>query len=253
MVNFGGLPYMPLSEQWLFEHPAFVGGDARLVRACVRMLASAWRNAPAGSLAPSFASLSSVTGLTEAEISEHYETLTHGWELRDERLFHVGLSDLCERLAARHGEALMAVAEEAVAASQDPDSFELTAGAPVAHANKGKKILRDSWRPSPETIKELIARGIREAEDQEYVLKRMRLWAKSQAIKRADWDATLLTFADRMPHSELPSKRLSPALPFVSPAPGGRFSGLVNKSEAARANNFSVFDSIPVRSDRYTG
>ena len=234
---------MPVAEQWIFESPLFLSDDARLVRAGMRMLAAAWRSNPAGSLSPSFAYISSVTGLSEREISDHYVALTSGWELRDERLFHVEMSALCDRLARRHGDALAAVAEDAVAACQDPESFELTAGAPEPHRNKGKRALRPNWRPSPETVKELFAKGIETPEDQEYVIQRMRNWAKSEAVRKVDWDATLLNLADRIRHWELPSKKNASPLPLVGAS--SRFPSLaVNRAEHARANNLGMFESL---------
>ena len=65
----------------------------------------------------------------------------------------------------------------------------------------------------------------------------MRNWADSGAVMKNDWDATLMIFADREPR---PPK--SGVVPFV-PA-NGRFGGLVNKGEAARATNQSVMSQV---------
>lgn len=242
-TDFGALPYIPLKEQWLTESPLFLSGDARLVRAGAKMLLAAWRNSPAGSLAPSYAYLADVTGLSEAEIGAHYEHLTRGWEIRGERLFHIEMSALCERLHQRHGETISIMAEDAVLAAQSPENFELSVGPVAESKNKGKRALRPSWRPSTATLQDLAARGVSAPEDVDYLVEKMRLWARAGAVKRSDWDATLVQFADREPHTNLPSKRSSAVVPLVGASPS-RFGGIVSRGEAATHHNVGVFERV---------
>jgi hypothetical protein len=241
-TDFGALPYVPLKEQWITENPLFLSGDARLVRAAMKMLVAAWRGSPAGSLSPSYAYLADLTGLTEAEIGAHYEHLTRGWEIRGERLHHVEMSALCERLLQRHGETISIMAEDAVLAAQSPENFELGVGPAVESKNKGKRALRPSWRPSMDTIRDLAARGVTATEDIDFLVEKMRVWARGGAVKRADWDATLLQFADREPHTNLPSKR-SAVVPFVG-MPSSRFGGMVSRGDAAVHHNTDVFQRV---------
>lgn len=235
---------MPLRERWLTEHPLFLSGDARLVRAVVKMLMAAWRSSPAASLAPSYMVLADTTGLTEAEIAEHYEDLTYGWELRDERLFHVEMHALCDRLERRHGELISVMAEDMALAVQDPEHFELTAAIDEGKKHRGRRALRPSWRPSMDTLKDLAAMGITASEDVDYIVEKMRLWARSKGEKRSDWDATLLNFARNEPQSNLPTFRnRSPVVPLV-PTAGSRFASLVSRGEAAVHHNENVFQRV---------
>lgn len=239
-----GLPHMPLKEQWLTENPCFLSGNARLVRACVAMLTSAWRNEPAASLSPSFASLAAVTGLTEQEIAENFELLTQGWELRDERLFHIEMESLVERLLAKHGDVLIEIADRAVLATQNPEDFELLSPAEAESKGKGKRILREEWRPSPATIQTLAAMGISDKEDVDYIVSVMRDWAKSNAEKRANWDSTLLNFARKEPQRNFPTRKNAPSVVSAMVPGGTRFSGLVSKGQVATTHNEDVFSRV---------
>lgn len=236
------LPYMPLNEQWLAEHPLFLSGDARLVRACMRMMLRAWRSVPAGSLLPSFSALADVTGLTEREIQENYSDLTHGWELRDERLFHVELSDLCDRITRRHGEFLEQVAEDAATLIQGPEDFTLTLSAAEPSKNKGKRAFPKNFVPSQDTRRKLAVLGISTDEDVAHLVEVMSNWALSKGEKRSNWDATLMIFANSEAKANLPSFRS--AIPLVGTSAPSRFGGLLAKGDAALRHNRSAFDRV---------
>lgn len=240
-----GLPYMPLKEQWLTESPLFLSGDARLVRAGMAMLLKAWRNEPAASLSPSFASLAAVTSLTEQEVSDNYEALTAGWELRDERLFHSEMEALVERLLAKHGETLIEIAERAIVTAQNPDDFELIpSSSDDGTKAKGKRALRPEWRPCKATIQSLAAMGISEACDVDYIVAVMRDWHQSTGEKRLNWDSTLLNIARKEPQRNLPSRKQAPSV-VAGMVPGAtRFSGLVSKGQAATTHNEDVFSRV---------
>jgi hypothetical protein len=238
-----GLPYMPLKEQWLTESPCFLSGDARLVRACVAMLIKAWRNEPAASLAPNLASLAAVTGLTEKEVADNFEALTTGWELREERLFHIEMEVLVERLLAKHGETLIDIAERTIVATQNPDDFQLLPSSDAESKAKGKRALRPEWRPSRDTVKTLAAMGISEQCDVDYIVAVMRDWHQSTGEKRVNWDSTLLNFARKEPQKNFPSNKATSVVAGMVPG-GTRFSGLVSKGVEATSHNVNMFTRV---------
>lgn len=240
-----GLPYMPLKEQWLTESPSFLSGNARLVRACVAMLTKAWRNDPIASLAPSFASLAAITGLTEEEVGQHFEALTTGWELREERLFHIEMEALAERLLAKHGDVLIEIAERSILATQNPEDFVLVASSTDEGTKaRGKRALRPEWRPSSDCRKDLAAMGITDNQDVDYIVGIMRNWALSNGEKKVNWDATLLNFARKEPLRNFPSRRNETSV-VAGMVPGAtRFGGLVSKGAAATFHNEDVFSRV---------
>ena len=234
--TLGGLPYLPLNPAWVQESPCFLSGDASLVRAGINMLVAAWRNAPKTSIPSSYPSLSLITGLPEASIASAFPALVYGWELHEGRLVHVEMQKFCDALWARHGEGLAHFVIDAAAVAQAPEEFELVGDEPVSSRTKGRRRLTPQWSPSQKSMVKLEAMGFNQ--DQcAAIISKMRNWADSGAVMKNDWDATLMIFADREPR---PPK--SGVVPFV-PA-NGRFGGLVNKGEAARATNQSVMSQV---------
>ena len=227
-----GLPHLPLNPKWIEEHPCFFSDNPLLVRACMRMVIAAWRNAPRASLSVNYASLCHISGLDERTLHEHFEELSTGWELRDGRLVHLGLQDFCDVLWARHGEVLGQFSIDAAAVAQAPEEFELTAQEPVTKRTRGRHLMPKEWTATPSTVKKLEAMGFTDPSQQEELASNMRNWADSTNQLRTNWDATLLIFAQRAPK---PVQR-NAHVPYVT----SRFGSIANKGEAARAVNQSV-------------
>lgn len=234
------LQYIPLREQWFTENQLFLCGEPRLVRAVVHMLVAAWRGNPAGSIAPSYSVIGGITGLTEREIAEHYQALTQGWELRDERLYHIEMAALCERLYQRHEESIAMMTEDLALAAQSPETFELGVSVTESRRNAGKRALRPTWQPSQASRQTLAAKGITLDGDIKYLVEKMRNWALAKGIKRVDWDAQFLNFVDKEPLQLLPSRQGGEGLRAV---PGGsRFGALaVSRGQAATEHNLAMF------------
>lgn len=239
-----GLPYLPLNPRWMQEHPCFLSADPKLVRACINMLVAASRNAPQASISASYESLAFVTGLTERELTDNFHKLTHGWELRNERMVHTEMQSLCDAMWARHGAALDELSVDLVSMAQSPDAFELTSASPES-STKGRRKLPKNWRPLPETLKELAVRGFVTPEEQDAIIAKMTNWALSKAEKKNNWDATLLNFADKDLQWNPRPVAGRGVVPFVPGGSGSRFGALMtSKGEAARNANKSIMASL---------
>jgi hypothetical protein len=233
-----GLPHLPLDPKWIEEHPCFFSDNPMLVRACMRMIVAAWRNAPAASLSANYASLGHVCGLDEQTLHENFEDLAVGWELIDGRLVHKGLKEFCDVMWSRHGEILGQFAIDAAAVAQSPDEFVLATQEPVARRTRGRHLLPKDWKPSLETVKKLEAMGFPE-DEQDKLKNAMRNWADASNHMRNNWDAQLMSFAERAPK---PIQKTS-GVPYVP----SRFGNLTHKGEIARSVNQSVMAQIRER------
>ena len=199
-----GLPFTPIDPCWLLESPAFTSDNPRLVRASLKLLNYAWRSVPAGSIPAAFRSIAAICELNEVEIGEHYDDLTQGWELRGERLHHVQMSALCERIAAKYSETLSDLADQASAVMQAPEEFELTPP-DMTHRNKGKRFLPDNFAITPDRKLWMSANGISTDEDQDFVFQKFVTWARGSGQKYIDWDSTFKNFALKENRFLLPS------------------------------------------------
>lgn len=234
---FGGLPYVPMREHWVCESRAFLSGDARLVRACVRLLMAAWRGVPAGTVNPAYGNLSAITGLTEQELAVHYAEITDGWELRDGRLLHLEMHALCDRLQQRHADTVAHIAEDAALAMQDSSQFTLQSPVAIPHKGRGARHIPNNWAPRPETVARLEQLGFT-GETRDVLVQTMTSWARSRNEKRADWDETLIGFA-------LKERKENPLVRGAHGAGAGRFGGLVavSRGDVATAQNIERFMS----------
>lgn len=238
----GGLMHLPINPRWISEHPCFLSNEPALVRACFSMIAAAWRNFPDVSIPASYPALGHITGLSEVQIGSAFRDLAHGWELRDGRLVHVELQVLGDRMWERHAETFEQITVDAAAIMQAPEDFDLTMPEAVSSRTKGRKLLPPAWSPSTASIARLIGMGYSEQSHRDALVSKMRDWANSTDQKKTNWDATLMVFASREPR---PSFGLS-SLPGVPV--GGRFGGLINRGEAAKANNSAAMEQARQRS-----
>lgn len=239
LPNMKGLPYLPLDPMWLAESPAFASGDARLVRAFLRLLAHAWQATPAGSVPSAFGPLATITQLNESEVGEHHDDLFHGWTLFNGRLCFGPLTALCERISARHAEPLRAISDTAAAVVQGPDEFVLTPTAPVS-ARKGKHRLAKDWRISAEQRAWLSVNGFPDEQDHDFIAAKFSSHYHSKGEPMINWDAAFQNFALKENKSGLPSN--SSRLPAFSPAAGSRAARFGAAGQQTRQHNDSVFD-----------
>lgn len=251
-VSMAGLGYVAIAPRWLMESEAFHHGDGRVVRAAFLMLQSAWQAEPAGSIGSSFKAISRASGLSEVEVGEHYETLTAGWELRGERLCHLGMSALCERLASRFGPVLEQIELQSAILPQAPEDFELSCPEPVSRRTKGRHRLPADFRISDRMRQHMISEGFVTEEDQEWIFNLHKSWAQSSAVMRNDWEASLENFVSKEPKRNIPSraKASDSAIALVSrvPARPNRF-GLAGQS--SRDHNQSVLAAARSQEGRH--
>ncbi len=248
-VSMMGMGYVAIEPQWLMESEAFHHADARIVRAAYLMLQSAWQSRPAGSIGSSFKAIARVCNLSEAEVGEHYEVLTAGWELRGERLCHLGMSGLCERLARRFGPVLEQLALQSAVAVQAPEDFELACPEPVSRRTKGRHKLPPNFCITAEMRQHMIREGFVTEEDQQWIFNLHKSWAESSGVMRNNWEASLENFVSKEPKRNIPSRARSEAVPLLSrPARPNRFglSGL-----ASRDHNQSVMAAARSQEGRH--
>ncbi len=215
-ISMMGLGYVPIEPQWLMESDAFHHGNPRVVRAAYLMLQTAWSSRPAGSVVASYAAIARACNLTETEVGEHYDALTAGWELRGERLCHIGMSDLCERLAQRFGPVLEQIALQAALVVQDPDDFELSSPEPTSRRTKGRHRIPANFCISPQMRQHMINEGFVTEEDQEWIFKLHKSWAESSGVMRNNWEASLENFVSKEPKRNIPSRAKSEVVPLLA-------------------------------------
>ncbi|HWS26701.1 MAG TPA: hypothetical protein VN259_09055 [Xanthomonadales bacterium] len=251
-VSMAGLGYVAIAPQWLTESDAFHHEDGRVVRAACLMLQSAWQSTPAGSIGSSFKSIARVCGLSEVEVGEHYEVLTAGWELRGERLCHLGMTDLCERLANRFGPVLEQMQLQSVIVSQAPEDFELSSPEPVSRRTKGRHRLPADFRISESMRQHMIREGFVTEEDQNWIFNLHRSWAESSGVMRNNWEASLENFVSKEPKRNIPSRinasASAIALNSRAPARPSRF-GLAGQS--SRDHNQSLMAAARSQEGRH--
>lgn len=201
-----GMGYVPIEPQWLMESDAFHHAEACVVRAAYLMLQAAWQSRPAGSIGSSFKAIARVCGLNEMEVGDYYDVLTAGWELRGDRLCHVGMSDLCERLAAHFGDALEQIALQGAVVAQDPDDFELVCPEPASRRTKGRHKMPADFVISPEMRQHMIREGFVTEEDQRWIFNLHKSWAVSKSVLRNNWEASLENFVSKEPKANIPSR-----------------------------------------------
>ncbi len=211
-----GLGYVPVEPQWLTESDAFHHSDARVVRAAYLMLQTAWQSRPAGSIGSSFKSIARACGLNETQVGEYYEVLTVGWELRGDRLHHLGMSELCERLSQRFGPALEQIALQSALLVQDPADFELSSPEPVSRRTKGRHKLPANFCISPAMRQHMISEGFVTEEDQEWIFKLHKSWAESSGVMRNNWEASLENFVSKEPKRNIPSRIKNEVVPLLA-------------------------------------
>ncbi len=211
-----GMGYVPIEPQWLMESDAFHHSDARVVRAAYLMLQSAWQSRPAGSIGSSFKAIARVCTLSEMEVGEYYDVLTAGWELRGERLCHLGMTQLCQRLVARFGEAIEQIGLQAAVVVQDPLEFELVAPEPVSRRAKGRHKFPADFCISPAMRKHMMYEGFVTEEDQNWIFKLHKSWAESSGVMRNNWESSLENFVSKEPKRNIPSRANSEVVPLLS-------------------------------------
>lgn len=208
-----GLPYVAIDPQWLLESEAFNSGVDGLAAAAVRMLFTAWNNTPAGSLPSDYRGLARAAGLPEAVLVDHYDTLLAGWELREGRMCHIGMTALAVRLGQRYGDALQEICDRSAAAVQDPELFELVP--PVAkeppRTTRGRRVLPADFALTDKLRQELVEKAkITDEGDQQYVFDKFVSHARTDNVMHIRWDQAFVNFAMKERPWQLPSRQQVP-------------------------------------------
>lgn len=192
------LPYMPLDPSWIEQSQAFFHADARLARAYVRLLIAAWRGVPAGSIPSSQAYLAAATSLPEDFVSEHYVTLTDGFELHDDgRLYHGGIAKACARLTDNFSKEIEGYALAAAMAVQDPEQFVLGAVETRTKKPRGKTLLPKDFGfdKHPDLRGWCAENDYPHPEQQDWVMNKFCDWAWGKGEMYKEWDAVFRNFA----------------------------------------------------------
>ncbi|MEJ8837593.1 hypothetical protein [Ramlibacter sp. AN1133] len=245
-VSMQGLALVPFDPAWLLENRAFLAGDPKLVRAVPKLLIHAWRATPAGSIPADFQRIGSLCDLSDTQVGEHFDDLLEGWELRDGRFFHIAMSALCEKVAAKFGEVLSDLQAQAAAMPQAPEEFELTA--PTVEARtKGRRLLPKDFMLTDERRLWLKAHGFETSEDQDWILEKFVTWARKDSEKMSNWEAGFHNFCLKENKRFLPSRQTA-VVPLAPPNGalsrsqryGGSAYGSANRGEQAVDHNMQM-------------
>lgn len=240
-LSMKGLPYAPINPTWVLESRAFHSDDARLVRAATNMLLHAWRGEPAGSVPADMQRLGGLCGLSHELVTEHWGELTEGWTLRGERLFHNGMSGLCERLHAKFPDVLESLADQAAAVVQAPEEFELVPPT-VESRTRGRRLLPKDFQLTDRRRLWLKGHGVEVTEDQDFVFEKFVSHYRRLNEKMNDWDAAFENFALKEDKRRLPSQQRAVVVPLTGPggfaagSRAGRYGGAGRGQQAVDHN-----------------
>jgi hypothetical protein len=199
VIDLAGLPALPLTDD-LLEHPAFVSGNAAVVRAHIRLLRRAWCSRPAATLPADDAILSDVAGMAMAEFVAHRAVLLEGWALLDGgRLQQVTLAARAASIWALHSESLEQAAAAATAVGAAPAEFELIAqGQDACKVSKGKRELPRDFAVSQTVRQAARAQGF-SAEQIASLFDDFVANARAKGWRYKNWDDALRLFIGRAP------------------------------------------------------
>jgi hypothetical protein len=243
-ADMTALPALPLTED-LLEHPAFVSGDAALVRAHIRLLRRAWLSRPAATLPVDEMLLADAAGLPVDAFRAARLLLLSGWEPDGRgRLKHPALAERAYAIWNRHGDALEQIAADIAAISAEPDSFELVAPGVDATRRRGKRLLPRNFTIAPAVRGYSKERGFSE-EQLQTLFDSFRSNAAAKDWKYADWDAAFRNFIEKAPQMSGVVPVNAPALSVVAGTATfgglGRFSSQ-SKREALDTRNAAAVD-----------
>lgn len=241
------MAYLPFDPSWLDEADVFHHRDGRVVAAGFAMLVAAWRSEPAGSIGASFKALSRASGLSEIEVGEHYEVLTHGWQLRDDRLYHIKLSDLCERLHERFAPALEQIALQAAVVVQAPEDFTLQAPEPEHRRTRGRTKFPAVLPITNEIRQHMLKEGFVTQEDQDWIFTKHRDWARAEGVLRNDWAASLCSFVSKEHKRNIPSRQTASVVSPMARSGLSRQNRFGSAGFAAENHNASMMASVRER------
>lgn len=221
-ISMRALPFVPWDPTWVLENRAFLSGDARLVRAVPKLLMYAWHAEPAASIPGDMQRIGALCGLTDAEVGQHFDDLLEGWAMRDGRYFHVAMAALSERIAAKFGDVLENLADQAAAVVQAPEEFELTP--PVVESRtKGRRLLPKDFGLTTELRAWLQANGFEGEADFNFIMEKFKTHAQKDSQKANNWDAAFKNFALKENKRYLPSRQGDRVVPLATAAGfGGR-------------------------------
>lgn len=229
----------------------------------MRLIFSAWRGSPAGSIPASHAYIAIASGLPDDLVCDHYVLLTEGFELREDgRLHHIALAKLCVKMTEQFGREIESFAVAAAMAAQDPESFGIMSVEAVSkRIPRGKtNITRGfGFDMHPELRTWCEGSGYVGEEAQDWIMSRFIDFSTGRGDKQKDWPATFRTYAaneisryNRLPPRTPPLAAGSTGSLFAVPrpsAPSGRavYPSSASKGDRAIAHNMALLqdDSRP--------
>lgn len=191
------LPFLPISPALLLDAPFFLSKDSRIVRAGFWMLDAAWRSRQPGSIPGNFEALALITRLAESEVADHYEVLTEGWELSSEdgRLHCQYLQLIAESVQERFGAELAVFADSAALASQGGEAqFQLVPSVEIVKKKRGMQVLPKDFQIDRITLEYAVSEGYSEDVHRTWLLQQFQDYARSNALRQADWQAAMRKF-----------------------------------------------------------
>lgn len=248
MSDFSFFTNPPIRHDWLEGHPAYESDSAALVRAYVRLLKSAFRSSVPGAINASSVHIAAACGLSEAEVLQHWEILTHGWELREDGyLHHDRVSRLCVDLNAQYGAQLSDL--RAQIASAEIAAQALLVGIPVAQVKPGRKprakrTMPEGFGLTPDLVEWLNKeRGITHPYHHKFLMEGFIAYARAKAPTYADWDAAFKSNVDLALRSsrQLPTPP-SDATPFGHGRRPNFGAPQIDRQRALRSSVEDVFD-----------
>ncbi len=197
MSNLQLLPFTPISIPSLLEREFFISDDARIVRAGLWLIEAAWRSSRPGAIPSGFEALSSITRLSEAEVTKHFDVLTQGWELREDGWLHCEEIEYhAQNIQDRFAPELETIAESLIVGTQGSGvQFDLVSEVVVKKKRKNTMRLIDKdFSMDSTTTQRAIAEGYAADAKMDWLMNEFRDYAHSKARKYADWQAACRSF-----------------------------------------------------------
>lgn len=117
------LSHVPIQPSWLMYLEAFQSSEAKLVRASINMLCSAFYSEPCGTLPNTPEAIATAAHLSLEDAIFHFSTLTAGWKVDNKRkmITFEPMFTMARRFDSDFGDALQNLQDRAVAAISSPD------------------------------------------------------------------------------------------------------------------------------------
>lgn len=117
------LSHVPLQPQWLVQLPAFASSDARMVRAAIHLLVSAFYQPQCGVMSDDIDALALASHLTREEVLANHKLLIAGWKKGRGTLTFEPMVAMAQRLGREYCDALERLQDGVIVAIAAPDLF----------------------------------------------------------------------------------------------------------------------------------